>query len=253
MAITPPTPPIPEELPIARLYLNDVETILQILLAAEAEHRAGLPADHYSLRDAVKVQFTLSKYKDEQQQCDEVRDLSELAKRATVFNMKVSRRPFDAEISIGFHANTLSTSGSMPYGERMGLFHKVEHIFQLRRMWWRNFVRKIGRSLPWWLSFILMFVWFYPILYFGDYLTKFVSKFWALAISLSLGMFCFVSVWIGGWNGSVVEFQPSSKRVKVREEAIARVGWETVKALFYIVGTIITLSIIHKYLPWLKP
>jgi hypothetical protein len=232
----------------------DVETIVQILLAAEAEHSAGLPDDHYSLCDAVKVQFTLRKYEDNQQQCDEVRDLSELAKRATLFNMKVSRGySFEAEISIGPHKNTLSTSGAMPYGERMGLFHKIEHIFQLRRMWWRNFVRKTGSLMPWWLTLILLWVWFYPILYFGDYLTKFVSKFWAMAISISLGMFCFISVWIGGWNGSVVEFQPSSKRAKLREEAVGRVGWETVKALFYIFGTILTLLIIHKYLPWLKP
>jgi hypothetical protein len=257
VTIHPTIAPIPEDLPVVRLYLNDIDTIVQILLQAEQENRKT--ASEREWDSPVQTTFILGRYSGKAQTtCDEIADLPRLARESNDFVIFVSRDyGFNATVTVNKYLTKLQTTSSMTYDERVSLFHRIEHIFNLKKRHGPNFMRSTFRKMPTWLLFLVSLAWAQPILFAGDSLAKVIPKFWAFALATSVCATPWVIVLYGQSRGSTVIFRDSSAQQRIEDEKKKHFMAEIVKAVLYIlVGIIVAVSaalILHKFWPAVKP
>jgi hypothetical protein len=129
---------VPSEFPPARLFLDDIEEIVRILVAAaESRKREGILHE-----DRARTRLTLT-VKD--RVCDEVQELPRLARKTINLLVKVEiESPGWSVASIRF--NRYGTSLSF-YGvtrqEKLSTFHDLAPIFKRRNLWLATRVRPL--------------------------------------------------------------------------------------------------------------
>lgn len=121
--------PVPEELPPAKLYIDDLEEILRVVRRAMVANVDGYDVKYQSLRVG-------------DMDCDEIEDLTKLEKRSTrefVFAMKQGECTF--YLSLG--RSTVWRCSGFSHEEEWLLYHELEDIFRPRRYRWRVFCREL--------------------------------------------------------------------------------------------------------------
>ena len=125
--------PVPTALPAARLFLEDIQEIVNIFLVLLADPNL----QPQSADDNPKVQFRIGK-----EFCDQIEDLRKIAQRTTNFGIKLSREKF-AYPYIDFEVNENSTnwtSNGFPTDSVWTAYRKLEALFAKRRLRWANLI-----------------------------------------------------------------------------------------------------------------
>ena len=137
---------VPSEFPPARLFLDDIEEIVRILLEATENRNAPSRqrADRLARNIAdvgqspplaldFKTTVTLA-IKD--QVCDQVRELSKVAKKTSELSLTIASHPWGPDTSL-----TFSKSGArlralaFTRDEQLNIFHKLAPVFKRRNLW----------------------------------------------------------------------------------------------------------------------
>jgi hypothetical protein len=125
---------VPSEFPPARLFLDDIEEIVRILVAA-AENRKREGELH---EDPAKTQLTLT-IKD--RVCDEVHELPKLSKKTINLLVKIERQ-YWSQTSLRFsrYGTSLGFYG-VTREEKLSTFHDLAPIFKRQNRWLATLVR----------------------------------------------------------------------------------------------------------------
>jgi hypothetical protein len=176
---------IPDTLPHAHLYLEDVEEIANILLEATA-------AVLTRFREEAKVVYRAGDL-----QMDSIDDLRTLGGSATDFQVSVGSRSLYNSVQLRSHLEPQLRLYSLGQQERWAVHAKLEAIFDYRRLtiknaifrspWWNAIFR-----LPGWLKWIAYVV----ILLFPGLFSAMVGHVHPLAKVVHIGPTFFVGYWI---------------------------------------------------------
>jgi hypothetical protein len=239
MTITRPPAPVPTKLPIARLYLDDVEDIVQILL--DAEKKLGLEPLHYIPDDVVRIRFIVGKGA-KRRNCDTVADLSGITPKSTNdFELHVSRPlRYNAILLISRSMNQITTS-DVSYDEQVAVFHRVEHIFRQRRLFWRN----VASDLPAWAWAVSFFLFALVI----DSAAALLSKWAAVGVVIAGTILGAAIVMAARVSGSTVMFRNFSEHDEVQQEKTQKFLFEAVRLVGAFLFGMLTLYLKHKYWP----
>ena len=115
------------EFPPARLFLDDIEEIVGILLEAVENCRAGRPRDE---GDKTKITLTIK-----DRLCDEVRELPLVAKQTNALSVRVEGTIVPV-ISLTFsRGRTYLDCPSLTREQKLMIFTKLAPIFKRRNRW----------------------------------------------------------------------------------------------------------------------
>jgi hypothetical protein len=176
---------IPDMLPHAHLYLEDVQEIANILLEATAPVLTRF-------REEAKVVYRAG-----DSQTDSIDDLRTLGGSATDFQVSVGSRSLYNSVQLRSHLEPQIRLYSLGHQECWAVHTKLEAIFERRRLtiknaifggpWWNAIFR-----LPGWLKWIVYVV----ILLFPGLLSAVVGHIHPLARVVHIGPPLFVGYWI---------------------------------------------------------
>jgi hypothetical protein len=224
---------VPTELPPARLYLGDIEQVVQIFLDAEKADRVRSPIPEYveEARSEPKTTFTIRDYI-----CNSVEELPKIASKTRQLVIEVSRYSFSAKLDV----DTWTTrwhSYSITPEEQLFVHHRLKALFEEKRILWRT----AARALPWWVVSIFGFVWSPLILEAKPSVHPF-------AFSLILAIFV---LWVFAVSA---QFLHTTVILKHRHEHSARrwdTAWKIIPPILTFCLGMLTLYLAHKI--WPKP
>jgi hypothetical protein len=124
MAIRPLPESLPSHLPPARLYLDDISELVEILSVGHAE---------------PKVTFTVGN-----RLCDTLEDLAQLGGRATEFQIEVRSKYSNSDVIMSRHRTAFLVFG-LDKNENWSKYAKVLAVFEKRKL---RFKAMLGSSLP---------------------------------------------------------------------------------------------------------
>lgn len=230
---------VPDELPPARLFLDDIKEVVGILRGSVETKNINSQFPVEDLK--VKVIFSTGG-----KECDEVEDLPKIAKRIRELRVSVFGKGSWPETSLRFHAwfGTFWDSPGLTKGQDWETFRKLESVFRKRTRSWSAF----ARSLPAWLRILLWVavVWLTPLLRFplrrvvshevADWTT--LAVYVAALVASALAFRHTTIVLHHSWESSPVRHYMKDKIVPIVVGAILGVG-----------GTILGLYLKHRYWP----
>lgn len=133
MAISTREKEVPTKLPAARLYLDDIAEIREIILHAAASRVLRREIDPAQLVPETKFYVG-------DQVCTEMEDLPKLKKRTSDFEMRLSA-PDGFSARFGFTGFGLGwTTEGLTKADAWRAFHKLETVLDRRRIRWRALV-----------------------------------------------------------------------------------------------------------------
>lgn len=236
--------PVPWQLPAARLYLDDLEAILDILLDAR-NNPAGetVPSDK-------KVTSTFVMGNDV---CDEIADLQKLGKRTAQMEVTLKIEG-DTSFEAGLEIDPYDTRW-MVYGltreQSWRTYRRLEALFGKRRLRWTSFLHTHFFLAPL-LGFVAfaLLVLGAAVLFQGD--LSIMKRSIVSGAMIFPGLILAAAV-LRVRRHSEVIFRRSWDDAASREELKAKVAVSVLTAVIGgivgIAGTLIGLYVKHKYLP----
>lgn len=132
---------VPREFRPARLYLDDIEEIIQIFTEAENNRHEKL-----FFREDENLHTT---FQVENKTCDDLDDLKKIyPPLAHNFFAGVNRSGFNCYLRIDEHAATWSPYG-LEENDEWGTFHKLELIFERRKLRWKSLLHLYPGAFYW--------------------------------------------------------------------------------------------------------
>jgi hypothetical protein len=126
----------PTQFPPARLFLEDIDEIVRILVEAAATQR---PSDN---GDKPKVTLTTKG-----QVCDTVEELPKIAKKTLDLSVEVETQKWSIASVKFYRYGTYLGFYGVPTSEKLIIFHKLEPIFRRRNRWLAALVIPFSRSI----------------------------------------------------------------------------------------------------------
>jgi hypothetical protein len=131
---------VPTRLPAARLYLDDIEEIREIILDAAVSR--ALKPEIDPTQHTVHTKFYIG-----DQVCTEIQDLPKVKKLTRDFEMRLSALDgFRARFGVDQYATQWTTDG-LTKADAWRAFHKLETVFDRRKIRWRNLLPRAAGSL----------------------------------------------------------------------------------------------------------
>jgi hypothetical protein len=228
-------PEVPDELPPARLFLDDIEEIVRVLLDATEKRKKEV-----RLLEDEKTTVTLS-IKD--QICDAVEELPKIAQKTPELSVRIEARGVGPSLRFTKHRTYLFLFG-FTTEQRLRIFNKLAPIFKRRNRWLATII----------YSHIFVFAWLWVVSVFGAItpfifmLNKQTPPTLALVISL-FSVSIFVTISATAFHHSTIILRHSSERSALREEMI----WKSIpmvasNILSFILG-LLAQYFKHKYWP----
>jgi hypothetical protein len=223
----------PSQFEPAKLFLDDIEQIVHILVEAAESRKETWK------RENSKTEVMLA-VKD--QVCDEVQELPRIAMRTNDLSVRVEVKNSLPQASLTFskYSTQLRTVG-FTREQELSIYHNVAVIFKRRNRWLATFVRSyqtLIRSL--FVSLFLVFI----ALSFKKQTPLMVGIAPAL-LSLAIG----ITALVGTWQHSVIILRRSSERDEHRQD-------QRTKALLVFLGYVlafvlglVSMYLKHKYWP----
>jgi hypothetical protein len=143
MTITRLPKPVPEDLPPARLYLDDIEEITSILRAALDETRP-------ETKEGEKTPDTEAKFQVEDRVSAQVLDFEHLKKRTHDLKVFVSQGYRQARVTIAKSGTTWWSIG-VHREKCLDTYGKLKTVFDEKKVRWRAG----ADAAPWWIFFII--------------------------------------------------------------------------------------------------
>jgi hypothetical protein len=232
-------PEVPAEFPPARLFLNDIEEIVRVLIAAtENYHRER---EHGGAQTKVTLRIG-------DQICDEVEELPKIAAKTKELGISVEKGDWaDSSLTIG-KTHTLLLCFRFARHESLNLYHKLAPIFKRRNLRWRTFVH----SAPWLISaygFLAL-----PLFALLQFLLKqAMPPTPAYALSAALVASLLIALIMGLFLHTTVilrhSSEPSAVRQGLRDKLPAALLGAVLGSVITFVLTLVGLYLKHKYWP----
>lgn len=236
MAITRLPKPVPDDLPPARLYLDDIEEIATILAAALGETTP-------EVKQGEKAPDIQTKFRIDDKVSPQIGDFEHLKKRTHDLTVTVSKGNCQARIFIT-ESNTFWSSFEMSREKSLDTHSKLKTVFDEKKLWWRA----RARMAPWWT-----FLFFYPAVFI---LTVILASLYpqlkahsaeiASIVATLLTLVAFAAVFIGSRRHSTVILSYSSDARAKREELWSKVSLILITALVTLFGTLLAQYILRK-------
>jgi hypothetical protein len=230
-------PEVPDEFPPARLFLEDIEEIIHILVEAvenPKEPRTPPPVD-------TKTKVTITT---KDKICDEVDELREIAKKTDQLFVSVERTGRDT-ISLRFTKSGAYLVLSLyTRDERLRMFHKLSPIFKRRNRWLATLVQS-HHALFGALSTLSYFAAIIPVVIL---LNRNVPPTMSIVIGL-LSAAIIITFFATGFHHSMVILRRSSEPSAIRQELLQRFPIAAISSLLTFLLTLLGFYIKHKYWP----
>jgi hypothetical protein len=244
----------PNQSPPARLFLDDIEEIVSILVDANENREKSIRPD----KD-VKATLTLA-IKD--QVCDEVQELPKIATKTFDLSVSVAAQNWLPESSLTFrtYGTVLRLSGFTKV-ERLSIYHKLAPIFKRRNLWWATFIHShsgwsatifgaVSAAL-----YILLLLWlsvlFLPIT--GSAIASYLSRHevihWSLRAATLIAVTLATALWSGRRQHSVIILRYSSEPSPLRQELLQKIPVAAVTSVLTFLLTLLGFYLKHKYWP----
>jgi hypothetical protein len=224
---------VPTELPSARLYLDDIEQIVQIFLdAAKAQQdRSPLP-EYVKPADAEpKTTFTIRDYI-----CNSLEELPKIANKTRQLVVEVKRYGFSAKLDVETWTTRWSSYSLAPE-EELFVHHRLKSLFDDRRILWRTAVH----TIPWWVASLLGLI-------SGSLITEARPSMHPFAFLLLVAI---LLLWIATISGY---FLNTTVILKRRHEHSARrweTAWKIIPPILTFLLGMLAQYLTHKF--WPKP
>jgi len=249
---------VPSEFPPARLYLDDIEEIVRVLVEATENHHKGEHGD-----PETKVTLTIG-----DRTCDEVRELPQIAKKTTELSIRVETEGYGPATYLALHSkgNRLSSFG-ITADEQLRLYYKLAPIFKRRNRWLAtlihshssrsNFVHGAASAAFYLLSILLLAVLVLPMLVKPTTVTAYALRqevnAWYLAIAVAISGTLVILLASALKRHTIIILRPSSEPSPVRQGLrdklpAALVGAALGSVLTFLL-TLLGLYLKHKYWP----
>ena len=222
---------VPNEFPPARLYLDDIEEIVSILLE-EVEKRK----EHWNRSEEnAKTSVTLA-IKD--RICDKATELREIAAKTKDISIKVdvSTKLPTAYLTCSSYGTNLSLGGFMRE-QQLVIFHRLSPIFDRRNRWLAAFYYSNRR-----LIVPLMFLLNIPV-FINLFKPKYVSN--AVSLTCTFLIFALLVSFVAANYHTVIILHNSSERFARRHENT----WKIIPIIVSFLLGLLTLYLKQKYWP----
>lgn len=235
---------VPTRLLAARLYLDDIEEIRDIILHAAASRVVRPETDPAQL--AVETKFYIG-----DQVCTDVQDLPKIKKHTRDFEMRLSAPDgFSARFSVGW-PGTQWTSNGLTKADTWRAFHKLETVFERRKIRWRNLLPRDAGSLAvlllncflaglWILSYNVGRMLYKP----GPSYSVLASLLLTLATVLLIAPVAFFLM-----RHSTVVLRYSWDQAAQREDRNTKILIAAASALIAFLLGVVSMALKHKYWP----
>jgi hypothetical protein len=234
---------VPSEFPPARLFLDDIEEIVRILVVA-AENRKREGNLH---EDPARTRLTLT-VKD--RVCDEVQELPKIAKKTINLSVKVERQYWSQTFlrfsrygtSLGFYGVTRE--------EQLSTFYNLAPIFKRRNLWLATLVRP-HRTLILTLVVLLTLAPIALIYMIIHMLDKHTARMLAMAsIVMSLFTMAISTTFLAtNIHHSIIILRPWSEPSPPRQDLLSKILPVAIGCSLTFLLTLLGMYLKHKYWP----
>jgi len=220
---------VPTDLPPARLYLDDLQQVIQIFQEAENADRVRSPLPQHVTPDEAetKTTFAVGDYI-----CSSLEELPKIASKTRQLVIEVKRYRFYAKFELNEWATHWS-SHTLPPEEQLYVYHKLKALFDERRILWRYAAHKV----PWGTGSLLAVA--------AGFLLASRPSHPALVLSGWL----LLALWIAALSG---QFFQSTVILRWRDEHSTRrweAAWKVVPPIITFLLGMLTLYLTHKIWP----
>jgi hypothetical protein len=237
VAIRTKEPDAPNEFPPARLFLDDIEEILRTLAAA-LRH----PEEDPTLPPAAKATFAIRN-----QECDDVQELTKIAKKTTHLSISVERSTLlpEAHFFVREDSSYVAAVG-FTREEQLSLYHKLAPIFERRNLWlrtliWSHRVRSFGALIA--LCLVVLALPLIFILKRGfPHPTRTIVVALLLVSTIS-------TLWVTLSYHSIIILRHSSEPSPLRQELVNKFPLLAISNILTFLLTVLGLYLKHKYWP----
>jgi hypothetical protein len=243
MTITSREKEVPTHLPAARLYLDNVEEIRDIII--EAALSRVLRPELESSRTDIETRYFV-----ENQVCTEIQDLPKITKRTRDFEMQLAAPDgFNARFGIDRYSTQWTTKG-LTKADTWRAFHKLETVFERRKIRWRGFLPQDVGTIIASLTLILSLSSFFVMRAF-DAIYHFVPKSVGLISALILLVIAALLGGIGFFltRHSVAVLRYSWDQAAQREDRNTKILIGAVSALIAFLLGVASMALKRKYWP----
>jgi hypothetical protein len=136
---------LPDKLPYARLYLNDIEEISKLILDAYSPHHSKMS------KEELKIVYTVG-----DSEMDTISDLETLGGSSAQFEIRVEPRVGAYLWFYRFAKPTIRLSSLLEHAEAWAVYGQIKSIFDRRAMRVKNAVASIPGWILWLFSVIVI-------------------------------------------------------------------------------------------------
>lgn len=235
---------VPIRLPAACLYIDDIEEIREIILYAAASRVLRPEID--PTQHEVETKFYIG-----DQVCTEIQDLPKIKKRTHDFEMRLSAPDgFTARFGVSVSTTQWTTNG-LTKADTWRAFHKLETVFERRKIRWRNLLPRETESV----RFVLVMFLLLALLFFGSGAARVIYKLAPsheefVSVSFTLAALALITaVTPLVLRHSVVVLRYSWDQAAQREDRNTKILIAAVSALTAFLLTVLGYYLKHKYWP----
>ena len=226
---------VPTSLPAARLYLDDIEAIRTTIL--EARQLADV--------SQVETEFYVG-----DQVCTEIQELPKIGKRSRNFEMRLTEQGgFSARFGVAPRDTQWTTAG-LSKAETWKAYHRLEVIFDRRKIRWRDLLPRDPNTLSF-VGFLIVMPILAEVLRRGGIASYHLRStyFEVILWSIVLGVVLITLAPILLLHHSVVIFRNSWDETERREDRNSKIFIALVSVLIAFLLGIASLALKHKYWP----
>jgi hypothetical protein len=229
---------VPSEFPPARLFLDDIEEIVRVLVDANKDSN---PLAHQNEDAKTKITFTIK-----DQVCDEIDELPKIAKKTTELSIMLEWESGLAANSLTFYRDSSSLGSYLLSSEgHLSLFHKLAPIFKRRN---RRFAMLVRSSRPILLTLVvLLLLPVTTIIYVPSMRTP--SMLILAIVTGLLSTAIFITVLAARSHHTIIIMRHSSEPSALRQELLHKVPVAAVSSVLTFLLTLLGLYLKHKYWP----
>jgi len=235
---------VPTKLPAARLYLDDIEEIRKIILDAATSRVLGPEID--PTQHEVETKFYVG-----DQVCTEIQDLPKIKKRTRDLEMRLfAPDGFSARFSVSEYTTQWTTVG-LTKADSWRAFHKLETVFERRRILWRNRLPRNAQSLALWLVICFLAVLLPLASRVGGIIYKLEpshSELLVFAVALAVTLLITASAFLLMRHSRVI-LRYSWDQAAQREDRNTKILIAGVSAVIAFLLGVASMALKHKYWP----
>jgi hypothetical protein len=218
----------------ARLFLDDIEQIVRILVEATENAKEKWTQPGVDAKTSVTLAIN-------DQICDEVEELPKVAMRTTNLSIRVvvPKSLPETSLTFGKQSNWLRLVG-FTREQEFAIYYKLLPIFKRRNRWWGTVVRTHRTLLLTLLVLMNIALFLIP--------RKHAPTWLVLGIGIP-GMLLSVAFLAAIWSHTIIILRHSSQRSTLRQEMMSKAIPIAVGCILSFILGLLTLYLKHKYWP----